>query len=141
MHDFDAAVQKANRWVREMAVELSTADDHEAYRALRAGIHALRDRLSIDEAVQLGAQLPLVVRGFYYEGWKPNRTPAHVRTEEDFLELVERHGPPGLAHDAIRVARATFRVLGRHLSPGETEAVKHVLPTKIAELWASAARA
>lgn len=138
MHDFDAAVQKANRWVKEMATELSTGDDHEAYRALRAGLHALRDRLPIDEAVQLGAQLPLVLRGVYYDGWKPRQTPVRVRSEDEFLDLVERRATPGLVHDSTTVARATFRVLEQHLSPGESDAVRHVLPTQIAALWPQA---
>ena len=77
-------------------------------------------------------QLPLVVRGVYYDGWNPRHTPVRVRNEEDFLDLVEQRAPRGLTHDSARVARALFRTLTRHLSPGEADAVRHVLPTKIA---------
>jgi uncharacterized protein (DUF2267 family) len=33
-------------------------------------LHALRDRLPPEIAVHLSAQLPMLVRGIYYEGWK-----------------------------------------------------------------------
>src|SRR6185369_5649848 len=66
---FDQANQKANLWVKDMMNALGTEDPHQALHALRAGLQALRDRLSVDEAAQLGAQLPLIVRGFFFEGW------------------------------------------------------------------------
>lgn len=141
MHEFDAAVQKANRWVKEMAGELGTDDAHEAYKALRAGLHALRDRLSVDEAVQLGAQLPVVIRGAYYDGWKPSGRPVHAHTVDDFVALVARRAPLGLPWDARAVIEALFRVLTRHLSPGETDAVMHVLSAPIVRMWTEAVRA
>jgi len=55
---------------------------------VRAGLHALRDRLIPDEAVDLGAQLPMLVRGMHYEGWKPNATPSDD-DRQAFLERVE----------------------------------------------------
>jgi hypothetical protein len=36
-------------------------------------LHVLRDRLTIQEAVQPGAQLPMLIRGLYWEGWDPAR--------------------------------------------------------------------
>jgi uncharacterized protein (DUF2267 family) len=58
---------------------------HKAYLALRATLHALRDRLTVEEVAQLGAQLPTLIRGFYYEGWDPTGKPLRVRHKEQFL--------------------------------------------------------
>src|SRR5215207_818759 len=68
----DRSVEKANIWINDVAAELGTTARHEAYRALRAFLHALRDRLPIAEAVQLSAQFPLLIRGIYFEGWQPS---------------------------------------------------------------------
>ena len=63
----DRSVEKAHIWINDLAEELGTADVHEAYRVLRAFLQALRDHLSVDEAAQLAAQLPIFVRGVFYE--------------------------------------------------------------------------
>ena len=52
----DRSVEKANVWINDVAAELQTSDRHEAYRALRAFLHVLRDRLPVPEAAQLAAQ-------------------------------------------------------------------------------------
>ena len=69
----DRSVEKANLWITEVAAGLETGDRHEAYRVLRAFLHVLRDRLPVLEAAQLAAQLPLLIRGVFYEGWQPAR--------------------------------------------------------------------
>jgi len=74
----DRSVEKAHIWINDMAAELSTEDSQHAYRVLRAFLHALRDHLTVDEAAKLAAQLPIFVRGVFYEGWDPSRTPAHA---------------------------------------------------------------
>jgi uncharacterized protein (DUF2267 family) len=139
MHDFDAALQKANEWIHAMSAELDEEDTRRGYVALRAGLHALRDRLGVVEAVQLGAQLPLVIRGVYYEAWNPSGKPLRVRHAEEFVALVHRYLPAGVPLDGRAVIRALFRLLNHRLSPGESEAVRHVLPKDIAHLWAAAA--
>ena len=67
---FDETVHKTNIWLKEIAQVLGP-DRHRAYNALRAVLHCLRDRLTVDEAAQLGDQLPMLVRGIYYEAWHP----------------------------------------------------------------------
>jgi uncharacterized protein (DUF2267 family) len=72
---FDTTLQKTNHWLKELMRLLDWNDRQKAYLALRATLHALRDRLPLEETAQLGAQLPMLVRGFYYEGWDPGDKP------------------------------------------------------------------
>ena len=136
MHNtvFDHATQKADVWIRDMMRELGTDDPHEAYHALSAALHALRDRLGVDEAAQLSAQLPLLVRGLFFEGWHPASTPLHVRRPEDLLALVDQRAGDGHRLDAERALAATFAVLRQHVSSGELASLAHVLPASLAEL-------
>ena len=67
--------------------EVSHLDKADAYKALRAVLQTLRDRLPMQEAVHFGAQLPMLLRGLYYEGWKPAQTPIKMSREE-FLQAV-----------------------------------------------------
>ena len=64
--------------------ELDWENEHKAYLALRTVLHTLRDRLSVEEAVQLGAQLPMLIRGFYYEGWTLKQKPTKERHKTEF---------------------------------------------------------
>jgi uncharacterized protein (DUF2267 family) len=84
----DRSVEKAHVWINDTAEELGTQDSHEAYRVLRAFLHAVRDHLSVDEAAQLSAQLPIFVRGVFYEGWDPSRTPEDARDLDRFLAKI-----------------------------------------------------
>lgn len=130
----DRGVEKASIWVDDVADELGTADRHEAYRALRAVLHTLRDRLPFTETAQLSAQLPMLIRGILYEGWRPSHTPLHYRDPREFLDRVaEEAGLHGDTEASFAVA-AVARVLARHVSPGEIEDVAHALPEGIRRL-------
>ena len=133
---FDSTVQKTQIWLNDVMAELDWKDrPHKAYLALRTVLHALRDRLTVQEAVQLGAQLPMLIRGFYYEGWTLKGKPHKERHKEDFLDHIRDAFPDDVTVDAQRVCRTVFRVLARHTSKGEIEDVKHVLPKELRELW------
>jgi uncharacterized protein (DUF2267 family) len=134
MSTFDQAVQKADGWVHDMMRELGTTDPREAYHALAAALQTVRDRLSVDEAAQLAAQLPLLVRGLFYEGWHPASTPRHVRRPEEVIALFEQKSGDGQGVDPERALAATFEVLRQHVSPGELASLVHVLPRSLAGL-------
>ena len=105
---FDSTVQTTHVWLNELRGLLGWEEPHRAYLALRAVLHALRDRLSVDEAAALGAQLPMLVRGFYYEGWHPHGKPVKERTKEAFLGHIAaafQNDPDVKAED---VTRAVF---------------------------------
>jgi len=135
---FDKAVHKAHVWLNEIAAEMGEGTtDQQAYAALRGVLQALRDRLNTDEAAQLAAQLPVLLRGIYYEGWTPAKTPLKIRHRDEFLELVRRHMGKIDNVDAEAAARAVFAVLKRHVSAGEIDDVLAEMPGEIRELWAA----
>src|SRR5205085_622817 len=91
--------------------EVLDPDRHRAYHALRAVLHCLRDRLTVDEAAQLGDQLPMLVRGIYYEAWHPAGKPEKIRSREEFLAKIHTHFPKARPINPEDAARAVFQVL------------------------------
>lgn len=132
----ERSVEKTHIWLRDMAFELGTEDEAEAYRALRAVLHTLRDRLTVDEAAQLAAQLPLLVRGVFYDGWDPSRTPARYHDAPGFLDRVRAEARLAGHTEASYAVSAAARVLRTHVSEGELNDVTAVLPEPIRSLFA-----
>jgi uncharacterized protein (DUF2267 family) len=134
-HVFEKTVQKSYAWLNDLMTELGWQDRHHAYVALRVTLHALRDQLTVDEAVHLGAQFPMLIRGLYYEGWVPSRVPRRERHLDEFLDPLEDAFAGTEAVDVEEVARAVFLLLSRRISEGEIEDVRHVLPPQLRGLW------
>jgi uncharacterized protein (DUF2267 family) len=103
--------------------------------ALRAVLRTLRDRLTIEETAQLGAQLPMLIRGFYYEGWDPAGKPVKERHQEEFLAHVKGYFKNDERVIPERVVRAVFKLLSKHITKGEIDDIKHTLPTELRGLW------
>jgi uncharacterized protein (DUF2267 family) len=130
---FDKTLQTTNIWLEEIMADLGP-DRKVGYRALRAVLHALRDRLSIDEAAHLGAQLPLLVRGIYFDQWRPAGKPDRVRSLDEFLARVSAELRDIRPVNA-EAARAVFRTIGLHVTEGEVAQVRGQLPEEIRRLW------
>jgi uncharacterized protein (DUF2267 family) len=122
-------------WVTELAEDLGWDDRRRAYKAMGAVLHALRDRLSVAATADLGAQLPLLVRGLYYEGWNPHGKPVKERKKEAFLAHIATamRDDPGIFPEGV--AWAVFKLLERRVSAGEIADIQHVLPAEIRALW------
>ena len=130
----ERSVEKTHIWLKEIAEELGDEDRQYAYRALRAVLHTLRDRLTVDVAAKLAAQLPTLIRGIYYEDWDPSRTPLVIHDVEAFLDHVASEGRLAGETEAAVAVTAVARVLRAHVSPGEIDDVLAVLPDKFRAL-------
>lgn len=128
----DHGIQTTNEWLRDVAAALGTDDRHYAYRALRAHLHVLRDRLAVDEAAQLAAQLPNLLRGIYYEGWNPSGTPLSIHHERDFVARVAAEGQFAGTTEAGAAMHAVAAVLRQRISDGELRDVVAALPAELA---------
>ena len=86
-------------------------------------------------AANLGAQLPLLVRGLYYDRWEASEQPLKWRTMDEFLALVSadlQHIRPVDPQDA---ARSVFKVLNRHVTAGQVEKIREALPEEVRRAW------
>lgn len=134
---FERTLQKSLVWLDELAALLGVSTTQEAYSALRIGMHALRDRLTTEETADLAAQLPMLLRGMFYEGWHPSKKPARVSHLEDFLDLVRDAMPPGSTLDPESLVWAVFRTISNHVPPGELADIGAILPRELKVFWES----
>lgn len=131
MSPMQRAVQTANGWINDVAAQFDTTDLDFAYRVTRAWLHAVRDRLPVIEAAHLGAQLPELLRGVYYEGWQPASVP--VKYDRD--GLIERVATEARIAkvDVPKSLHAVSRALDHHLS-GHLATVLHQFPEDMRDL-------
>lgn len=132
---FQKTLEKSKRWIRDLMKELASDDEQEAYRTLRVVLHLLRDHLTLPEIAQLGAQMPMLIRGLYYEGWNPNHSLVREHQELQFLERMGPYFEEDELLDLEERIRAVFQVLARHIEPGEIQDVKSILPLEIRRMW------
>jgi uncharacterized protein (DUF2267 family) len=131
---FTQAAQQAQQWVNELADDLEWTD-RRAYHLLRSVLHALRDWLPEEEMADLSAQLPALIRGIYFEGWKPLETPVWNRKKEDFIERIQEAFAGDLLNDPDEAVAAVFRLLDRHVTHGEIEDIRNSMKKPLRELW------
>lgn len=132
-------VQQTQEWLKELRDNADLDDEGAALSVLRVVLHQLRDRLTPEEAVELGAQLPTILRGIYYEGWRPSRTPERIRSKQKFLDAITTKLLPRPIQ-AEQAARDVFALVAHHCDPGEISQVIDQLPADIKRLWPEHAR-
>lgn len=135
LHTIDHTVQLTREWVRELSDRLNWADEPRAYKLLRVTLQALRDWLDVNEAAHLAAQLPLLIRGLFYEGWHPAGTPVSENSKEAFLARVTdafKTDPLQQPDDAVSTV---FKLLNHRISEGEIRDVRMQLPKRLRALW------
>lgn len=130
----DKTLQTTNLWLDEIMAEYGP-DRQTAWHILGAVLHAVRDRLPAELAVHLGAQLPLLVRGLYYDQWHFSREAGQERSLEHFLDHIDQGLKNIRPINRLEAARTVFGVLNRHLTDGQVEKVRNTLSHEVRALW------
>lgn len=133
---WDRTLHITNVWLDEI-MESIGPDRHVAWHALSAVLRTLRDRLPLELAVHLGAQLPLLVRGAFYDQWHVGGHPL-PRSVEDFLMLVEDNIGASRPVSSADATAAVFRTLSHHVDPGQIRKVTAALPGPLRDFWRDA---
>lgn len=133
-----STTQLTQEWLNDLAERPPFEDPRQAYSLLRAVLHALRDRLTAEEVAHFGAQLPMLVRGFYFEGWRPILAPNDYQTADQFYGQVRASLGGGRAATGIEIPLATRTILdflSERIDSGEIRHVVDQLPEEIAALF------
>ncbi len=137
VENLDRSIDKANAWLADIDAGFGTGDRHLAYRVLRAWLHCLRDRLSVQVAAHFAAQLPELLRGVFYDGWNPSRVPQRY----DRAGYIARFAREARVRDSdvAKAARIVSAVARRHMSAGAVAEAFGLLPASLRELLEPAA--
>lgn len=131
---FAKHTQKANEWLNQIGDRAGWRDDQKSLAALRATLHRLRDNLPVESVLHLSAQLPLIIRGLLFENWHLSEVQNKDKTIDLFFDGIEDE----LYQTDLDVedwTRAVLQVLTMHISEGEVEKIRKVLPHNIRNLW------
>ena len=134
---FDRTLETTHIWLNEICNDLGP-DKQVAWKVLSTVLHKLRDRLTINLAAHLGAQLPLLIRGVYYDQFEPGKMPSEFRSREEFIAEVAEWLSDTRPVDPDEAIRSVFRVLSRHISEGQVNKVREALPKGLRQMWESA---
>ena len=134
---FDKTLQATHIWLDEIMQRIGP-DRQAAWKALGAVLHKLRDLLPVEAAAHLGAQLPLLVRGLYYDQFRPGQQPSRCRTREEFVAEVAEWLQDARPVDPVDAIEAVFGVLSRHLDPGQVAKIEAIVPEPIFRMWTAA---
>jgi uncharacterized protein (DUF2267 family) len=132
---FDKTVQESNLWLKDLMERLNTNDRHHAYSTLRAVLHALRDRIGSENAAHLGAQLPMLLRGLFYEGWDPTGKPSKERHEAAFLAHIAKELPRADEKEIEQGVYVALDVLTKHIDRGTAVKLASMFPLELRKFW------
>ncbi len=135
LESIDHTVQLTHIWINQLDESLRWNNKHRSYRLLRTLLQALRDWLPVNEAANLAAQLPELLRGVYYEHWRPANTPVRQRSRAAFMARIEDAFRTDPLLNAPEAVAAVFALLSDKVTAGEIEDVRHALPADVRALW------
>ena len=135
LESIEHTVQLTHKWINDLDARLGWEDKHRSFRLLRTVLQALRDWLPVGAAAGFGAQLPELLRGIYYEHWRPAATPVKQRHKADFIARVDNAFKPDSILFTSEAITAVFELLSEKLTAGEIEHVRHALPADIRTHW------
>jgi uncharacterized protein (DUF2267 family) len=93
LHQFDEALQTANVWLKDLMEVLAWTEPAQAHQALKVVMHEVRDRLPVPLAANFSSQMPLIVRGIFFEGWSPgSERPTDRSLDASSRRLRKRSG-------------------------------------------------
>jgi uncharacterized protein (DUF2267 family) len=135
IHVFERTTHEAHEWVNDLAGRTGWTNEREVLRLLRTVLCKIRDHLPVNEMAQFSAQLPIILRGMFYEGWQPKLTPVHERHAAEFVAAVDEKVGDVIAYRGVMDIKAVFNLINARISRGEVEDIRACLPQELRDLW------
>lgn len=134
--DFEKYASKGNEFINRLQSNLGVNDRDHAARILRSTFRVIRNHLSVEESFQLIAQLPMVLKAVYVEGWKLTDHKRITNLDEFFIEIIQEEGHSSWRdfsskNEVLDSVRAVLQTLREYVSKQEMDQALATLPRKI----------
>ena len=139
LETIESTTQKTHEWIARVA-ETMHMEKRDAWKCLRAVLQTMRDRLPVDLAVHFGAQLPMLVRGLFYEGWEPSKVPIKMSREE-FLAVVQSRIIADRVINPVETVQNVLAIIASHIGGGEMQKAMDSFPRDMQSLFPALASA
>ncbi len=134
LRHFDNTVQTTIDWLKIIEEETHW-DRQQAYLAAKSVLHTMRDRLPVTEAVNFAGQLPLLMKGVYFEGWQPENKPEKYDTDAFIGEVIQRVDQPSNPELAELGIKAVHTMLERKSGATEMETFLGNMPEDLQQYF------
>jgi uncharacterized protein (DUF2267 family) len=131
---FDKTLHTTNLWLDEINAEIGP-DRHLAWHVLGAVLRSIRDEMQVEQAAHFSAQLPLLIRGAYFDQYRPATQPAAARSHDDFIARIQEDMDGSRPVNVPQAATAVMRTLNRHMTEGQVRKVRDALPKGVRAMW------
>ena len=135
IHVFERTNHEAHEWVNDLAGRIGWGNEREVLHLLRTVLCKIRDHLPVNEMAQFSAQLPTILRGMFFEGWQPQKTPIRERHAAEFVAGIEEKFGDALDYRGEDDIVAVLKTINNHISRGEVEDARACLPQELRDLW------
>jgi uncharacterized protein (DUF2267 family) len=137
--NFEEFAATGNHFINDVAYELNTTRNSAA-RITKAVLHAVRDRLPPDDAIQFAQGLPMALKAVFIEQYDLSDTPVVIRRPHDFLDYIY-YKDEFCAHidfpndnSVADALQGVFRVLEDYMEPGQIRQIKKIMGNAISDL-------
>jgi uncharacterized protein (DUF2267 family) len=131
---FDRTLHTTNLWLDEINAEIGP-DRHLAWHVLGAVLRSIRDEMQVEQSAHFAAQLPLLIRGAYFDQYRPATQPAEHRSHDDFIARIQHEMDGARPVNVQQAAAAVMRTLNRHVTEGQVKKVRDALPKGVRAMW------
>jgi uncharacterized protein (DUF2267 family) len=131
---FDKTLHTTNLWLDEISAEIGP-DRHLAWHVLGAVLRSIRDEMQVEQSAHFAAQLPLLIRGAYFDQYRPATQPASARSHDDFIARIQHDLDGSRPINAEAAAATVMRTLNRHVTGGQVRKVRDALPKGVRAMW------
>jgi len=140
--NFEKYAAKGNEFVNKVAVRLGDAENRDrAGRVLRSVLHALRNRITVEESFQLLSQLPMAIKSVYIEGWRLHHDFTRIKTIEEFCQEVMKEDGTVAWRDfssvdeAMEGIESVMKTLADYVTAGELHDIIDLMPKEIKQYF------
>lgn len=128
--------EEGNHFINEVAEELGVSRNSAA-RITKAVLHAVRDKMPPDDAIEFAQGLPMALKAVYIEQYDISSAPVPIRHPHDFLDYIFYKDEFTASNDfpepdsVERSLYAVFKVLRKYMDAGQIDQLRSVLGKQI----------